>query len=88
MAEATIKAFRVTVKDLETGETIADNITPLVMIAFFEKRKRERGTFHSGNSQKIHGQHTDNAARLRCTQSYEGRHFASHRKKSRKGTRS
>ena len=45
MAEATIKAFRVTVKDLETGETIADNITPLVMIAFLKNANEKEERF-------------------------------------------
>lgn len=52
MAEATIKAFRVTVKDLETGETIADNITPLVMIAFLKNANEEEDNFIQGICKK------------------------------------
>ena len=52
MAEATIKAFRVTVKDLETGETIADNITPLVMIAFLKNANEKEDRFIQGISKK------------------------------------
>ena len=52
MAEATIKAFRVTVKDLETGTTIADNITPLVMIAFLKNVNEKEERFIQGIAQK------------------------------------
>lgn len=48
MAEATIKAYRVTVKDLETGATIADNITPLVMIAFLKNANEKEERFIQG----------------------------------------
>ena len=52
MAEATIKAYRVTVKDLETGETIADNITPLVMIAFLKNANEKEERFIQGIAKK------------------------------------
>nr|DAN10113.1 MAG TPA: hypothetical protein [Caudoviricetes sp.] len=52
MTEATIKAFRVTVKDLETGETIADNITPLVMIAFLKNANEKEERFIQGIAKK------------------------------------
>lgn len=52
MAEATIKAFRVTVKDLETGETIADNITPLVIIAFLKNANEKEERFIQGIAKK------------------------------------
>lgn len=52
MAEATIKAFLVTVKDLETGATIADNITPLVMIAFLKNANEKEERFIQGIAKK------------------------------------
>lgn len=52
MAEATIKAYRVTVKDLETGMTIADNITPLVIIAFLKNANEKEERFIQGIAKK------------------------------------
>ena len=52
MAEATIKAYRVTVKDLETGMTIADNITPMVMIAFLKNANEKEERFIQGIAKK------------------------------------
>lgn len=52
MAEATIKAYQVTVKDLETGMTIADNITPLVIIAFLKNANEKEERFIQGIAKK------------------------------------
>ncbi len=48
MAEATIKAFRVTVKDLETGETLTDEITPLAIVAVLQNANENQDSFASG----------------------------------------
>lgn len=48
MAEATIKAFRVTVKDLETGETLTDEITPLAIVTVLQNANENQDSFAIG----------------------------------------
>lgn len=48
MAEATIKAFRVTVKDLETGKILTDEITPLAIVTVLQNANENQDSFASG----------------------------------------
>lgn len=52
MAEATIKAFRVTVKDLETGKILTDEITPLAVFAILKNANEKEDRFIQGISKK------------------------------------
>lgn len=48
MAEATIKAFRVTVKDLETGKILTDEITPLAIVTSLKNADGDQDSFING----------------------------------------
>ncbi len=52
MAEATIKAIRVTVKDLETGKILTDEITPLAVFAILKNANEKEDRFIQGISKK------------------------------------
>lgn len=52
MAEATIKAYRVTVRDLETGKILTDEITPLAVFAILKNANEKEDRFIQGISKK------------------------------------
>lgn len=52
MAEATIKAYRVTITDLETGETVRDEITPLVLFSYLRNENEKQTEFAQGICKK------------------------------------
>ena len=52
MEEAKIKAFRLTVKDLETGETVKDDITPLVVFSYLLNENEKQTEFAQGICKK------------------------------------
>lgn len=52
MAEATIKAFRVTIRDLETGKILIDEITPLAVFAILKNANEKEDCFIQGISKK------------------------------------
>ncbi len=52
MTEATIKAFRVTVRDLETGKILTDEITPLAVFAILKNANEKEDCFIQGISKK------------------------------------
>lgn len=52
MEEATIKAYRLTVKDLETGKTVTDEITPLVIFTYPKNENEKQVAFLQGVCKK------------------------------------
>lgn len=52
MTEATIKAFRVTIRDLETGKILIDEITPLAVFAILKNANEKEDRFIQGISKK------------------------------------